>query len=315
MVVNLRSFIGNLLSIPSIASRGSQAPVTLQISYLDDPFEYRVHASMYIRSTTDDQENQRSAPPRDGRGLFYTAMLPVQERFPPGTSGNPAGISKLRREFESKFFEALVDPELAEEALGALRCAIKEGQSWALQTYFSRVLPPQPLDVRMEVNRRADEIDWSRVSDDELEKLERSPSALLDQASLKAERARRSLLRFVGALKQDYKADAFHLELCGIVEKFPCGRGSAAPAACHRLRATTTRKIRDRQPEVSRLGAGEESRPAHHRRELQRRLGRIAGLGRAAHHRLARVSRHLSRDAHRWAIRAEGRSQARGGLL
>jgi len=48
----------------------------------------------------------------------------------------------------------------------------------------------------------------------------KSLSALLNPAMVKAERARRSLPRFIEALKPNYKADAFHLELSKIVERF-----------------------------------------------------------------------------------------------
>lgn len=45
-------------------------------------------------------------------------------------------------------------------------------------------------------------------------------ASLLDQTALRMERARRNLLKFVGTLKPDYKPDAFHGELCRLVERF-----------------------------------------------------------------------------------------------
>jgi hypothetical protein len=123
-------------------------------------------------------EQKTNDLPRDDRGRFLHGNS-AGKKFGPGVSGNPAGISKLRREFEAKFFEALTDPDLAEEALGALRGAIKKGESWALQTYFNRVLPAQALDVRMEVSRR-DEPDFSRLSDAELDQLEQIAQRVIE---------------------------------------------------------------------------------------------------------------------------------------
>ena len=109
------------------------------------------------------------AAPRDGRGRFLQGNS-AGKKFGPGVSGNPQGVSKLRKAFEEQFYASMTDPATVSEAMDALRKAIQEGQPWAIQLLFSKLMPPQ-LDLRMEVNRR-DEIDWSRVSDDELEKLE-----------------------------------------------------------------------------------------------------------------------------------------------
>src|SRR5579862_9728240 len=87
-----------------------------------------------------------------------------------GESGNPAGTPRARREFERAFFAAVCDEETLNEAVGALKKAIREGQAWALQLYLSKVLPPEAINVRVSRGDNDERsFDYSRLSDAEFE--------------------------------------------------------------------------------------------------------------------------------------------------
>lgn len=130
---------------------------------------------------------KKTRPPARAPGGRFApgTAIGASTRFQPGQSGNPQGVSRLRKEFESRFYAAMTDESTMTEAMDALRSAIRAAEAWAVNLYFSKMLPPQPLDLRMEVSKR-DEIDWTRISDDELEQLERIAARAAAGSSLPA---------------------------------------------------------------------------------------------------------------------------------
>jgi Family of unknown function (DUF5681) len=98
-----------------------------------------------------------------------------RRQFTPGISGNPAGKSKIRRRFEEALADALggENPaERAKELAELVWTAARKGEAWAVQLLMQR-LAPEPIKVKMEVSRGADEFDFSRLSDEQIEQLER----------------------------------------------------------------------------------------------------------------------------------------------
>jgi hypothetical protein len=92
-----------------------------------------------------------------------------------GQSGNPGGFSRHRQEFEEWFFseDAAGDPEARKEAWTAFRAGIKRGEAWAHAIYWQRMLPAQPLDVRMSRGRDEDDsLDFSKLTEEEFKTLE-----------------------------------------------------------------------------------------------------------------------------------------------
>jgi hypothetical protein len=91
-----------------------------------------------------------------------------------GQSGNPAGKSKMRRQFEEALADALAGEnpaERAKELAELVWTAARKGEAWAITLLLAR-LAPEPIKVKMEVSRGADEIDFSRLTDEQLEQLE-----------------------------------------------------------------------------------------------------------------------------------------------
>src|ERR1017187_6717635 len=95
-----------------------------------------------------------------------------QWRFQPGQSGNPAGTSKRRAEFERAFYEALMGQGTPDEAAKLLWSAARSKEPWAVQLLLQR-LAPQESKFKLEVSRGQDEVDFSRLTDAELEAVER----------------------------------------------------------------------------------------------------------------------------------------------
>jgi hypothetical protein len=116
-------------------------------------------------------------------------------RWQRGQSGNPAGKSKLQREFEETLGDALAGEnphEQAKELATVVWAAARKGEAWAVQLLFTR-LAPEPLRVKMEVSRGDDEIDFSRLTDEQIDQLEQiymqvaGPAGLLESRESSAE--------------------------------------------------------------------------------------------------------------------------------
>lgn len=92
-----------------------------------------------------------------------------------GASPNPGGKTKLQRQFEQALTDALVgdDPAASAKELADIAwSAARSGQAWAVALLFAR-LAPQAIDVRMSRGRdEGDEIDYSKLSDDDIRALE-----------------------------------------------------------------------------------------------------------------------------------------------
>jgi hypothetical protein len=94
-------------------------------------------------------------------------------RFQKGVSGNLLGKSTLQHAFQLALADALAgeNPEdQAKELATLVWAAARKGEAWAVQILFQR-LAPEP--IRLEVSKRGDdEIDFSRLSDEQLNQLE-----------------------------------------------------------------------------------------------------------------------------------------------
>ncbi len=92
-----------------------------------------------------------------------------------GPSPNPGGKTKLQRQFEQALTEALVGedpPARAKELAEIVWNGARRNEAWAVQMLFQR-LAPQAIDVRMSRGRgEGDEIDYSKLSDDDIRVLE-----------------------------------------------------------------------------------------------------------------------------------------------
>ena len=100
-----------------------------------------------------------------------------RHRWMPGMSGNPAGIPQTRLTFEQAFNTALLTQGSPEEAAMLLWKAARNGEPWAIQNLCQRYAPQtQSLRLVHEVNN--DTIDYSKLTNEQLEQLD----AILEQA-------------------------------------------------------------------------------------------------------------------------------------
>ena len=103
-------------------------------------------------------------------------------RWQPGQSGNPAGIARSRLRFEERFYASLIEQGAAEEAASLLWESARQHEPWAVQALLQR-LAPETKQIRL-THGVDDEptVDYTRLSDEELEHLER----LLERAKIPA---------------------------------------------------------------------------------------------------------------------------------
>jgi hypothetical protein len=112
---------------------------------------------------------------RNGKGFEPGKSGNPSTQWRAGQSGNPAGKSKMRRQFEEALADALAGEnptERAKELAELVWSAGRKGEAWAITLLLAR-LAPEPIKVKMEVSRGADEIDFGRFTDDQIEQLER----------------------------------------------------------------------------------------------------------------------------------------------
>src|SRR5690242_15337728 len=98
-------------------------------------------------------------------------------RWRPGQSGNPTGIPRSRREFETAFYSALVGEGSPEEAVRLLWAWARNKEPWVVQLLLQR-LAPQENKLKLELSHD-DGFDPTRLSDAEIEQL----TSLLELAS------------------------------------------------------------------------------------------------------------------------------------
>jgi hypothetical protein len=100
-------------------------------------------------------------------------------RWQPGVSGNPVGLSLTRLQFEQAFHATLLAEGSPEEAAQLLWKAARQGEAWAIQNLCQRFAPQTPsLRLIQEVDD--DRLDYSKLSDQQLEQLD----AILEQAGV-----------------------------------------------------------------------------------------------------------------------------------
>jgi hypothetical protein len=94
-------------------------------------------------------------------------------RWQPGQSGNPAGVARSRLEFEECFYTSLIEQGAAEEAASLLWDCARKHEPWAVQALLQR-LAPETKQIKL-THGVQDEptIDYSRLSNEELEELDR----------------------------------------------------------------------------------------------------------------------------------------------
>jgi hypothetical protein len=105
-----------------------------------------------------------------------------KHRWQPGQSGNPAGIARSRLRFEECFYASLIEQGVAQEAASLLWECARQCEPWAVQALLQR-LAPETKQIRL-THGVDDEptVDYTRLSDEELEQLER----LLERARIPA---------------------------------------------------------------------------------------------------------------------------------
>jgi hypothetical protein len=92
-------------------------------------------------------------------------------KWKPGQSGNPAGTSKRRVQFEEAFNEALITEGSPEEAAKLLWEAARGKEPWAIQELCRRFAPQtQSLQLLHEVHE--DQYDYSKLTDEQLQQLD-----------------------------------------------------------------------------------------------------------------------------------------------
>ena len=113
-------------------------------------------------------------------GNAATQFKPANpHRWVAGKSGNPAGKSKYRTQFESAFNEALITQGSPEEAAQLLWQAARAKEPWAIQNLCQR-FAPQTQSLKLTHEANDDGIDYSKFTDEQLEQLD----SLLEQISL-----------------------------------------------------------------------------------------------------------------------------------
>ena len=102
-------------------------------------------------------------------------MAGNRHRWPSGVSGNPAGVSRARLNFERQFHEALVNEGSVGEAAELLWKAARNGEAWAIQNLCQR-FAPQAANLHVTHEVGDDGIDDSKLTDQQLESWLQSPS-------------------------------------------------------------------------------------------------------------------------------------------
>jgi len=93
-------------------------------------------------------------------------------RWQKGYSGNPAGIARSRLQFEENFYTALLERGSADEAASLLWDSARKREPWAIQALLQRLAPEaKQINVTHGIQDETN-IDYSRLSAEELDSLE-----------------------------------------------------------------------------------------------------------------------------------------------
>jgi hypothetical protein len=93
-------------------------------------------------------------------------------RWQPGQSGNPAGIPRGRLQFEESFYTSLLQQGSAEEAAALLWECARKREPWAVQALLQRLAPETKQIKLTQATDDESDIDYSRLSDEELDQIE-----------------------------------------------------------------------------------------------------------------------------------------------
>ena len=94
-------------------------------------------------------------------------------RWQPGQSGNPAGIARSRREFEERFYAALLDRGSADEVASLLWESVRKREPWAIQAVLQRLAPESKQIKVTHGVQNGTNIDYTRLSNEELDEIQR----------------------------------------------------------------------------------------------------------------------------------------------
>ena len=98
-----------------------------------------------------------------------------------GQSGNPAGKSKRRAQFEETFNEALITEGSPEEAAKLLWEAARSREPWAIQELCRR-FAPQTQSLRFIQEVEDERFDYSKLTDEQMQQLE----TIIEQAGVQS---------------------------------------------------------------------------------------------------------------------------------
>jgi hypothetical protein len=94
-------------------------------------------------------------------------------RWPPGQSGNPVGVARSRVQFEEAFYSALLQRGSAEQVASLLWDSALKGEPWAIQLLLQRLAPESKQIKLTHGVEDANAIDYTKLTDSEIEQLER----------------------------------------------------------------------------------------------------------------------------------------------
>jgi hypothetical protein len=98
----------------------------------------------------------------------------------PGKSGNPAGKSKRRIQFEDAFTEALIAHGGPDEAAQLLWEAARNKEPWAIQDLCRR-FAPETQSLRLVYQREEGQLDYDKLTDEQLDQLDIILQQAMDQ--------------------------------------------------------------------------------------------------------------------------------------
>lgn len=104
-------------------------------------------------------------------GQFQKGHPPTTGSWKPGQHGGYRGgsqLTELRKQFEVKFYEALVAAMPPSEAVDLLCEAIRKGERWALALYINKIAPDQ-LKIDLTKTEQPPVFDLRQLSDSEVE--------------------------------------------------------------------------------------------------------------------------------------------------
>lgn len=92
-------------------------------------------------------------------------------RWQPGQSGNPAGVARIRVEFEEALYRSLLEQGSPEEVSSLLWECARKHEPWAILALLQRAAP-QTHQLKV-THDNEPQIDYSRLTDSEIADLEK----------------------------------------------------------------------------------------------------------------------------------------------